>query len=295
MASRGAEGHLVVHEDPRLAAQLDQLAAGNHLVFFAGLPGTGKSLLIHQMAHLAHAAGREIHLLQWDVVRPRFEASRAGARHPTQQGVTHSVIRKAVGVWVRHALVAWRHHYPEPRHLLIGETPLVGHRFIELARREDDAAEPLLAAGSCRFVIPVPSREVRRFLEAERDRRIHRPVHDREQEDAPPHVLRALWRQLVDAGRALGVHPDGEPSAALPYDPGLYERVYRLILRHRQGESLVVDRILSNVGLSVYEFAIPAHDVVPSADETDRFIEDVERQYPDVSGLQHEVDRWYVV
>lgn len=295
MASRDAKGHLVVHEDPRLAAQLDRLAAGSRLVFFAGLPGTGKSLLIHQMAHLAHTAGREIHLLQWDVIRPRFEASRAGTRHPTQHGVTHCVIRKAVGVWVRHALVAWHDHRPEPRHLLIGETPLVGHRFIELARREDDAAEPLLAAGSCRFVIPVPSGEVRRFLEAERDRRINRPVHDREREDAPPHVLRVLWGALVDAGRALGVDPNGEPSAAPPYDPGLYERVYRLVLRHRQAESLIVDRVLSNEGRSVYEFAIPAHDVVPSADETDHFIEDVERQYPDLSGLQHEVDRWYVV
>lgn len=295
MASPDAKGHLVVHEDPRLAAQLDQLAAGSRLVFFAGLPGTGKSLLIHQMAHLAHAAGREIHLLQWDVVRPRFEAGRAGVRHPTEQGVTHSVIRKAVGVWVRHAVVAWHHHHPEPRHLLIGETPLVGHRFIELARREDDDAEPVLAAGSCRFVIPVPSLEVRRFLEAERDRRIHRPVHDREREDAPPHVLRALWGELVDAGRALGVDRNGEPAAAPPYDPGLYERVYRLVLRHRHVASLIVDRVLSNEGRSVYEFHIPAHDVVPSADETDRFIENIEQQYPDLTGLQDEVDRWYVV
>jgi hypothetical protein len=295
MASCDAKGPLIVHEDPRLAAQLERLAAGSRLVFFAGLPGTGKSLLIHQMAHLAHTAGREIHLLQWDVIRPRFEASRAGARHPMQHGVTHSVIRKAVGVWVRHALVAWQHRHPESRHLLIGETPLVGHRFIELARREDDAAEPLLAAGSCRFVIPVPSREVRRFLEAERDRRIHRPVHDREREDAPPHVLRALWGQLVNAGRALGVDPNGEPSATPPYDPGLYERVYRIVLRHRQAESLIVDRILFNEGLSVYEFAIPAHDVMPSAEETNHFIEDVERQYPDLSRLQLEMDRWHVV
>ncbi len=295
MPSREAKGHLVVHEDHRLAARLDQLAAGHRMVFFAGLPGTGKSLLIHQTAHLAHAAGREIHLLQWDVVRPRFEAGRAGAQYPTREGVTHSVIRKAVGVWARHAVVEWQHRYPASRHLLIGETPLVGHRFIELARHEDDAAEPLLAAGSCRFVIPVPSPEVRRFLEAERDRRIHRPVHDREREDAPPHVLRALWDQLVDAGRALGVDPDGEPAASPPYDPDLYERVYRLVLRHRQVTGLTVDTVFSNAGFSVYEFAIPAHDVVPFPGETDRFIEDVERQYPDLSSLTHEVDRWYVV
>jgi hypothetical protein len=295
MASRDTDEHLVVREDPRLYAQLTRLAVTSRLAFFAGLPGTGKSLLIHQTAHLAHAAGREIHLLQWDVVRPLFEASPAGARHPIRDGVTDNVIRKAVGVWARDALGRWHRRHPEPRHLLIGETPLVGNRLIELARRADDDAEALLTATSCRFLIPVPSREVRRFLEAERDRRINHPTHDREREDAPPHVLRALWGQLVDAGRALGVGPAGGPCAAPPYDPGLYERVYRLALQHRHAETLTVDTLLPNQGLSVYAFAIPTHDIVPGRDETDRFIGWVERRYPDPDALGQEVTRWYIV
>jgi hypothetical protein len=295
MASPDANERLVVREDPRLYAQLTRLAATSRLAFFAGLPGTGKSLLIHQTAHLAHAAGREIHLLQWDVVRPLFEASPAGARHPIRKGVTANVIRKAVGVWARDALARWHRRHPERRHLLIGETPLVGNRLIELARRANDDAEPFLTAPSCRFVIPVPSVDVRRFLEAERDRRITHPTHEREREDAPPHVLRALWGQLVDAGRALGVGPAGGPCAAPPYDPGLYERVYRLALRHRHAETLTVETLLPNDGFSVYEFAIPAHDIVPAPGEADRFIERVERQYADPDDLGHEVDRWYIV
>jgi adenylylsulfate kinase-like enzyme len=51
------------------------------MVFLAGLPGTGKSLLAHQLAHMASDAGRTIHLLQWDVARPVFEASAAGTPH----------------------------------------------------------------------------------------------------------------------------------------------------------------------------------------------------------------------
>ena len=175
------------------------------MVFFAGLPGTGKSLLVHQLTHLAASAGRSVHLLQWDVARPAFEASAAGRRYPLADGVTHPVIRKAAGLWARRALVAWDERHPDPRHLLVGETPFVGNRFVELARRLDDAAEALLTAPSCRFAIAVPSREVRRFLEAERERRAASPLHPREREDAPPHVLRDLWRDLHDVARGLGI------------------------------------------------------------------------------------------
>ncbi|PWU23936.1 MAG: hypothetical protein C5B48_07755, partial [Candidatus Rokuibacteriota bacterium] len=66
----------IIHFDIRLEEQIRGLRA-RRLVFFAGLPGTGKSLLVQQLAHVAGAAGRRIHLLQWDVARPVFEASPA--------------------------------------------------------------------------------------------------------------------------------------------------------------------------------------------------------------------------
>src|SRR5437867_2336863 len=135
---------LVIAADAGLYAHLQRLASAQRCVFFAGLPGTGKSLLSHQLTHLAHALGRTVHMLQWDVARPVFEASAAGQRYPVVQGVTHGVIRKAAGLWARQAVVQWHQRYPEAGHLLIGETPFVGHRFIELARQRADAAEPLL-------------------------------------------------------------------------------------------------------------------------------------------------------
>lgn len=262
---------------------------------FAGLPGTGKSLFIHQVAHLAAASGRTVHLLQWDVVRPLFEAAPSGLRYPMRRGETHSVIRKAVGFWVREALVRWHHGFPGSGHLLIGETPLVGNRFIELAHRLDDAAEPLLSSGSCRFVIPVPSTGVRQFLEAERDRRLRQPAHAREREDAPPHLLRQLWGELVDIAPRCGIDTAREGTSPVPYDPALYERIYRRILRHRHTESLEVEKPLPSASISVYEFAISTHEVVPSPDEAAGAIERVERQYPDLDTLQQEIDRWYEV
>jgi hypothetical protein len=293
---------LVVEADPRLAEAIRGLA-GQRMVFFAGLPGTGKSLLVHQLTHLAANAGRSVHLLQWDVARPAFEASAAGRRYPLADGVTHPVIRKAAGLWARRALVAWDERHRDPRHLLIGETPFVGNRFVELARRVDDAAEALLTGPSCRFVITVPSREVRRFLEGERERRAASPLHPREREDAPPHVLRALWRDLHGVATALGIatpEPDtpggrGQSHGAdgPPYDPAVYQRVYEAVLRHRNVQALSLSTILPTETLSVYDFAVAPPDLAPTEAEADELIRDVERRYPDAAALQREIARWH--
>lgn len=69
---------VIVSEGSPLRDALVALGREARMIFFAGLPGTGKSLLIHQLAHLAHARGRRVHLLQWDVARPAFEASAPG-------------------------------------------------------------------------------------------------------------------------------------------------------------------------------------------------------------------------
>jgi hypothetical protein len=254
------------------------------MVFFAGIPGTGKSLLVHQLAHLARAAGRTIHLLQWDVARPLFEATRTGQRYPLADGVTHPVIRQAAGLWVREAIVAWDERHPEPEHLLVGETPLVGARFVELARPLDDRAERLLTAPSSRFVITVPSRDVRRFLERERERRAVDPLHPREREDAPPRVLRDLWRELSEVGARLGI---GEPGDE--YDPDVYRKVYETVLRHRNVDVVRLDVILPIQDLSVYDFAITAPDLVPTGAEAEAAVTRVGRAAADPAA------RWWDV
>jgi hypothetical protein len=228
-----------------------------------------------------------IHLLQWDVARPVFEASEAGQHYPVVDGVTHPIVRKAVGLWSRRALAGWQRRHAGAEHLLIGETPFVGSRLIELARRADDAAEPMLSAATCRFVIAVPSVEVRRFVEAERDRRATRPLNAREREDAPPEVLRALWRELVDVARRLGVPVAGGDDA--PYDPDVYRLVYERLLRHRHVEAVPLDTVLATRDLSVYDFTVARADVVPSGDEACAAVSEAE-----ALGAAH-VDRWWLV
>ena len=195
--------------------------------------------------------------------------------------------------------------YPEPEHLLVGETPLVGNRFVELARRLDDGAETLLASPSCRFVVAVPSAEVRRFLEAERERRAASPLHPREREDAPPRVLRDLWRDLAAVARRLGIRapgaspsPGGEGPGAVdddpePYDPAIYRRTYETVLCHRNVDVVALDTILPTDTLSVYDFAVAPTDLLPTVAEADGFIREVERRYPDPTALEGEVARWW--
>jgi hypothetical protein len=281
----------LVQRDPALHERLTHLARAARMVVVVGLPGTGKSLVIHQLAHLAAVAGRGVHLLQWDVARPVFEASPAGRCYPVVDGVTQPMIRAAVGRWARHAIAAWTNR-SAGHALLIAEAPFVGRRLVELAQRLDDDAEPLLASPACVFAIAVPSADVRAHIERERERRATAPNHPREREDAPPHVLRALWSELLEAARALGVAGAPEERA---WDPALYRRVYEALLRHRHAEAVTLDVVLPTAAMSVYDFAVPCVDLVPSEGEADRFVRGADARHPDAAALAREVERWWVV
>jgi hypothetical protein len=281
---------VLIAEDSPLFAPLSLLAREARLVFFAGLPGTGKSLLIRELAQLAHGRGRTIHLLQWDVARPVFEASAAGRRYPQVDGITHGLIRLAVGRWSRAAVAAWHAAHRDAGHLLIGETPFIGHRFIDLARPARDAAEPLLASPLTRFVIPVPSPALRRHLEAERGRRARAPLHPREREDAPPAVLRALWGEVAQVARALGLATASEPPA---YEPAVYRGVYERVLARRHAQALEVDTRLPADTVSPYDLAVPAADLVPTPEESSRFIAAVEADHPQPADVERAIEGWY--
>jgi hypothetical protein len=268
---------VLIADGSPLFATLARLADHARLVFLAGLPGTGKSLLIRELAQLAHARGRVVHLLQWDVARPVFEACGRGRRYPQVDGVTHGVIRLAVGRWARGALAGWHAGHAADA-LLIGETPFIGHRLVELARPAEDEAEPLLASAPTRFVVPVPSPALRAHLERERERRAREPVHPREREDAPPAVLRALWRDLA--------------GADIPYDPEIYRRAYGDLLRHRRVQVLSLETRLPTDGVSAYDLRVPAIDLVPTPAEAERAIGEVEQTHPDPVDVQRAIDGW---
>lgn len=277
-----------------LHTTLAGLAERARAVFVAGLPGTGKSLLIHQLVQLAHRQGRTVSLLQWDVARPAVENHATARAYPAHRGVTHGVVRVAVGRWARVAVAQWAARAADSTALLVGEAPLVGHRLVELVRPLDDAAEPVLSDPRTRFVVPVPSPELRHHLEAERARRAAQPLHPREREDAPPEVLRDLWRQLAGVAAVLGLAGAPVAGAPAPYDPALYSAVYEHVLRRRHVEVLRLDAILPAAAMSPYDLGIAVDDLRPRSDEAELLLAGAGRDWADPAALEQALDRWYV-
>ena len=235
---------VVIPPDSALYSTFAATLASADLAFFAGLPGVGKSLLLQQMALMAAAAGRRVTLLQWDVARQPFETP----RYPLIDGATHPLVIRAVGFWSRGAIAHWM-AARAANELLLSEAPLIGGRFMELVRPADDAAEGLLRDGRARFLLPVPSVELRAHIELQRQRSISAPRHKNEAQDAPPDLLRALWRDLHQVAATLGLAP---ATADPAYSPEIYAAVYRHLLQHRHVEQVDLCRALPTAA-SVYE------------------------------------------
>ncbi|MEZ4869016.1 MAG: hypothetical protein R3C14_47280 [Caldilineaceae bacterium] len=266
---------IIIPQTTPLYHTLQQWVTEKRLLFFAGLPGVGKSLLLQQAALMAYQAGRTVHLLQWDVARAAFETPPLLARYPEVAGVTHPAIRQAVGRWARRAVQQWHERHPAAEHLLIGELPLLGNRLLALVEEQPDGAEALLAGPSAHFVIPVPTQAVRQVIETARARTIAAPQHHKERADAPPNVLQLLWHDLYRLAGELDLIPGDvaqTSSAALPaYDPQIYGAVYQHLLHARPTSVLSIATVLPKVG-SVYALPIPVNEIVATLAEVDAII-----------------------
>lgn len=258
------------------------------IVILVGLPGVGKSLYVQQMAVMAQNAGRKVHLLQWDVARPPFEAGVYLEKYPQDEGSTHAMIRKAIGMWTRNAIANWQDEYSSDEHILVGEAPFVGERFMQLAKVYKDSAESLLASDQTQFVLPVPTKEVRQVIESKREKTIANPQHPNEKEDAPPGLLRLLAREIYEIGRELGFVEDDAPSG---YDPDVYCKVYEHLLQKRNSLSLTVDELFQPSG-SVYDLEGIVSHLKATPDEVVSIMTRLEGQST-VEAVQAEVDSWY--
>ena len=253
----------------------------------------GKSLLLRELAEAAHRHGRRVHLLQWDVARRPFDAPALLARYPEVDGITHAVLRKAAGLWARDAVAAWAERHLDGEGLLAGETPLIGHRFVELARPARDEAEAALSSEATRFLLPVPTVAVKQAIEAARAATTMTPRHERERADAVPSVIRLLWAELLDAATQLAAANGRLPPVDVGYDPETYVAVFREALGHRNWEPLPVEVALPPQDRSVYDLDAPVVDLAPSQTEAEAYVARVEREYPDLAALQRETAAWW--
>jgi len=292
MTNRSSAPNIIIPPTSQVYMMLNRLVDNQRIVFLTGLPGVGKSLLLNQLAHLAHFSGHQVYLLQWDILRDAFMTDRIASLFPDTDGITHSVIRRAAGLWVRQAVAQWHQKHLGEKSILIGEAPLIGNRLLELVLPRNDAAESILLEKSTRFVLPIPSRRIRRLMETARQTSIKNPRNSRELNDAAPEVLKALWRELIRAAMALNI-PTPPKGSDEGYDPRIYESVYLQVLKHRRYEITRLNITLSTHGRSVYTFNMPVEELIPNASEVSHSIEEVEHTYPNLHGLEQEMEEWY--
>jgi hypothetical protein len=259
----------VIPATSALHGRLTAIAATQRIAVFAGLPGVGKSLLVQQLAILASRAGRKVHLLQWDVARSAFETPTMMAHYPEVNGFTHVMIIKAVGLWIRSAVLGWHQQFAGREHLLIGECALVGNRLMELVEPAPDPCERLLAGSETVFLLPVPAPHVRAVIEHRRRQTSAAPQHERESADAPPNVVRRHWQEIVREGVRLGLTDSTGSLADVPYRPDVYEGVYRHWLRHRRVEVVALDEVFT-VNHSVYDLDVLESELRATPEEVER-------------------------
>jgi hypothetical protein len=265
-------------------------ALDKRMVFFAGLSGVGKSLYIQQFSQMAANAGRTIHLLQWDVTREAFQSEEVLAKYPEIGGVTHPMIRKAVGVWTRQGIAQWHKQYPEAEHILIGELPLIGNRLMEIVQQHSDEVEPLLESEQAQFFLPVPSTTVRQHIIGCRTSTIDQPSHEREAADAPPDVVNQHWQEIRQFAVQQGLVDSTSPT---DYDPTTYTAAYMHLLQHRNAQSITVDEVL-DIDTSVYVLGDIASEIAASKKATAQIYDQLESQYT-LEQVQKMTDHWYQV
>ena len=282
---------IILEENSDIHKLFQSLAFNADRVFFAGLPGVGKSLLLQQLTLMAQGEGRTVHHLQWDTTRPAFETSAILAKYPEIDGVTHAMIRKAVGLWARQGLAKWDRSHDKPEHMLIGEVPLGGNRLMELVKSIDDEIETVLQDAKTQFVIPVPSKAVREVIEASREKTISQPRHEKETKDAPPNVMRGMWHDLYRLAGVLGL--TDVQAEKVPYSPDIYRGVYQYLLQHRNVQTLEIDDVLKPSG-SAYAMGTAVHELVATLEQVTDIMARLEREYT-VAQVQADVERWYKV
>lgn len=257
------------------------------IVVFCGIPGVGKSFLLREQLRLALAAGRHVSLLQWDVSRQAFETPAILTRYPELGGATHVMIRRAVGIWSRDAIVQWSDAHSDPAHLLLIEAPLVGGRMSELAHRVEDRAESLLSGRDAHFYVPTPTREVRLAIEAARRAEILSHRHARDAANAVPALVDELWQMVAQTAERLHIRV-AEPLSS--YSPEAYFAVYRAVLRHRPVMEVPVEEIVSGAG-SPHTLDRSVDELVPVSIDVAALIARAEAE--GAESVAARASRWY--
>ncbi len=266
---------LVIPIASNLYKVVKEMVHSKRLIFVTGIPGVGKSLLIQQMALIATEAGREVHLLRYNLARRPFETEVNISKYPEIDGVTDPAIRKAVGLWARQAVQIGTRRILPPTSCSSANCRSSAVGSSSWWNRHDDAAEALLRGEQTVFIVPVPSWEVREVIEETRKRTLAEPQNEQERLDAPPNVLQLMWQEVNGLARDIGLT---KASPQTPYNPYIYGGVFEALLQFRPSRLLLIDEVL-RPSHSVYDLEVLAGTLTPTPAEASAALAEVESRY----------------
>jgi len=280
----------VIPKSSPIFQTLEKTAKTAKAVVFSGLPGVGKSLYINQFQLIAAAEGRAVTVIQWDIARKAFEIPAIAARYPMGDGVVHNGVKLSVGKWLLATIMQWLTDHEKDNQLLLIEAPLVGHRFIELAKKQEDKKlEAFLSSELFQVLMPIPSKKVRAKIEA--DRRAQIAEDAKIWVGAKPSVMLMLWKMICGIANKFGrnISMDGQP----PYDPEIYEFVFTKILKHRHFVPLHIAEIFE-VHIVDEKELHPTGSLAAADAQALHFSELIAAKYLTDEALDAVVSNWYL-
>ncbi len=269
---------------------LKQTANTAKIVVFSGLPGVGKSLYINQFQLIAETAGKKVTVIQWDIARKSFETPEIAKHFPMGDGVVHNGVKLSAGAWLLDTIKQWLIVHHQAHELLLIEAPLVGHRFIELAKiQADKKLESFFKSDEFQLLVPIPSKKVRTKIEEDRKKQIADDA--KTWTGAKPAVMLMLWKMICGIANEFGknIPMDGQP----PYDPAIYEFVFGKILQHRNFVPLYIEEIFK-VSVENEAELHKTGSLAANANLANEYATKLRKQYPDSTTIDSIVNSWYL-
>lgn len=270
---------------------LAEVARGGRMIFFTGLPASGKSFLLRETVSIAAAAGRRVQMIRWDTGLASFQNAAVSAKYPDVGYGSHPVVRKAAGLWGRRAVARWAAEHPDPADMLIGEVPIIGNRYSEFVKRLPDDAEAALASDATTFLYPVPTPDVRARLEAVRRDTFANPRHPDEARDAPPSTMELAWRLTCSKAIDLGLIRDRDLDSQHAYEERVYCMLFDRLLQRRNARALRVETLWPGGG-SAHDLRDGVRELTATPDEVSAAIAAVEAAMtPEQAAL--DIENWH--
>ncbi len=280
-------------EDSQNGRVLADAARGLRMVFFTGLPASGKSFFLRKQISIAVAAGRKVDIIRWDAGLGAFETDDVLARYPYVADGTNPMIRRAAGLWGRQAISNWLSENREPSAMLIGEVPIIGNRFSEFVEVIGDEAEKALASNQTLFLYPIPSQTLRIRQESIRRETFNNPQHPNEAKDAPPSTMDLALQMTLEKAMELRLISASRARSDYAYDPALYRRFFEQLLKHRVARALDVDTLYVDEG-SAHDLAGYNSELIATSEEVTNSMLSVEASLTATEASKM-VRNWYRV